>query len=167
MVWNRNTNNFYFHIDPFEIDSVDNYTGKGLGFSGTFESADIFPTFFDTLKLQEDYSLGFKRKTPPDGFDIYKGKARYYNDIDLSHKGLRGNGEFEYLSSNSTSDSILFFPDSTNLHSQTFVIEETPSGIEFPSVKNTETYMHFEPYQDRLDILKKSDYISIIDPVFY
>ena len=154
-VYNRS--NFYFHIDPFEIDSVDNYTGKGLGFSGTFESADIFPTFFDTLKLQEDYSLGFKRKTPSDGFDIYKGKARYYDDIDLSHKGLRGNGKFEYLSSNSTSDSISFFPDSTNLHSQTFVIREIPNGIEFPSVKNTETYMHFEPYQDRLDILKKSD----------
>ena len=42
---------FSFHLQPFEIDSLDNYTGKGLAFAGTFESAGIFPTFDDTLRL--------------------------------------------------------------------------------------------------------------------
>ena len=26
------------------------------------------------------------------------------------------------------------------------------TGIEFPSINNTETYAHFQPYNDRLDI---------------
>ena len=148
---------FSFHLDPFEIDSVDNYTGKGLWFSGTFESADIFPVFDDTLRLQKDYSLGFKRKTPLNGFDIYKGKAKYYDDIQLSFDGLKGNGKFEYLSSSSIANDIIFFPDSTNLNTQIFNIDEVASGIEFPNVKNTETYMHFEAYNDKLNIYKTKD----------
>ena len=31
------------------------------------------------------------------------------------------------------------------------------SGIEFPQVSNTETYAHFMPYQDRLEIDKRKD----------
>ena len=145
---------FSFHLQPFEIDSLDNYTGNGLWFAGTFESAGIFPSFNDTLRLQEDYSLGFSRKTPPDGFPIYGGKARYYNDIHLSHKGLKGSGDFEYLSAQASTDDILFLPDSINFYTQSFEISEVVKGIEFPAVKNTETYAHFEPYNDKLDIYK-------------
>ena len=148
---------FSFHLQPFEIDSLDNYTGKGLAFSGTFESAGIFPAFEDTLRLQEDYSLGFTRKTPNNGFDIYGGKGKYYNDIHLSHKGLKGSGDFEYLTSKASAEEIFFFPDSTNLYTQTFAINEVVSGIEFPQVSNTETYAHFMPYKDRLEIDKRKD----------
>ncbi|MEC7863622.1 MAG: hypothetical protein VYB55_00990, partial [Bacteroidota bacterium] len=154
-VYNRDR--FSFHLDPFEIDSLDNYTGKGLSFSGVFESAGIFPTFNDTLRLQEDYSLGFTRKTPDDGFVIYGGKGKYYHDIHLSHKGLKGSGDLEYLTSKASADEIFFFPDSTNLYTQVFAITEVAIGIEFPDVKNTETYAHFEPYNDRLNIYKTKD----------
>ena len=148
---------FSFHLQPFEIDSLDNYTGNGLAFAGTFESAGIFPTFNDTLRLQADYSLGFTRKTPNNGFEIYGGKAKYRNDIHLSHKGLKGSGDFEYLSARASAEEIFFFPDSTNLYTQTFIIDEVISGIEFPQVSNTETYAHFMPYKDRLEIDKSKD----------
>ncbi len=148
---------FSFHLQPFEIDSLDNYTGKGLAFAGTFESAGIFPTFDDTLRLQEDYSLGFTRKTPADGFAIYGGKGKYHNDIHLSHKGLKGNGDFEYLTAIASAEEIFFFPDSTNLYTQNFAITEVVSGIEFPQVSNTETYAHFLPYQDKLEVDKRKD----------
>ncbi len=151
-VYNRDR--FSFHLQPFEIDSLDSYSGKGLWFAGTFESAGIFPTFDDTLRLQEDYSLGFTRKTPDDGFAIYGGKGRYYDNIHLSHDGLKGNGSFEYLTSKAAANEVFFFPDSTNLFTQTFAITEVLEGIEFPEVKNTETYAHFEPYNDRFYIYK-------------
>ena len=156
-IYNRDI--FSFHLQPFQIDSLDNYTGNGLWFAGTFESAGIFPTFNDTLSLQKDYSLGFNRKTPDDGFLIYGGKARYYNDIHLSHGGLKGSGDFEYLSCKASTDDILFLPDSINFYTKSFEISEVVKGVEFPAVKNTETYAHFEPYNDRLDIYKtKSDF---------
>ncbi len=144
--------NFSFHLQAFTIDSLDDYTGKGLAFPGSFQSGGIFPTFNDTLRLQDDYSLGFSRNTPPDGFAMYGGKAKYNNEISLSDKGLRGKGNFEYLTAKASSDNIFFFPDSTNLYTKTFAITEVASGIEFPEVSNTETYAHYSPYQDKLDV---------------
>ena len=61
-VYNRDR--FSFHLDTFEIDSLESFSGKGLRFPGTFESADIFPVFPDTLTMMDDYSLGFERETP-------------------------------------------------------------------------------------------------------
>jgi hypothetical protein len=151
-VYNRDR--FSFHLQPFTIDSLDNYSGKGLLFAGTFESAGIFPVFNDTLRLQKDYSLGFNRSTPTEGFAIYGGKAKYSSDINLSHNGLKGSGDFEYLTSKANANEIFFFPDSTNLYTQLFSITEVATGIEFPEVKNNETYVHFEPYNDRLNIYK-------------
>ena len=143
---------FSFHLQPFTIDSLDNYSGKGLWFAGSFESAGIFPSFDDTLRLQPDYSLGFNRTTPREGFEIYGGKGRYYNDIDLSHEGLKGSGDFEYLTTKASAKEIFFFPDSANLYTQSIIVNEVLTGIEFPSINNTETYAHFQPYNDRLDV---------------
>jgi len=152
-----NKDHFFFHLQPFEITNLDGFTGEKLAFTGTFESAGIFPSFVDTLRLQYDYSLGFTRKTPTDGFAMYGGKGQYYNDIQLSNKGLQGAGDFEYLTAKASAEEIFFFPDSTNLYTQTLSIDEVISGIEFPQVSNTETYAHFMPYQDRLEIDKIKD----------
>jgi hypothetical protein len=142
--------NFSFHLQAFTIDSLDDYTGKGLAFPGSFQSGGIFPAFDDTLILQEDYSLGFTRTSPVDGFAIYGGKAKYYKEISLSDKGLRGNGDFEYLTAKASADNIFFFPDSTNLYTNTFTITEVDLGIEFPEVSNTKTYAHYMPFKDEL-----------------
>jgi hypothetical protein len=74
--------------------------------------------------LQKDYSLGFDRVTPDQGFEIYGGKAHYFNDIHLSHEGLKGKGIFEYLTSVSNSDEIYFFPDSTALFTKEFTLNK-------------------------------------------
>ena len=152
---------FFFHLEPFEIDSLDTFKAEGLWFAGIFESAGIFPTFNDTLRLQDDYALGFTRSTPADGFEIYGGKGKYHNEIHLSHKGLQGSGDFEYLTSKASADEIYFFPDSTNLYTQSFSIDEVAAGIEFPDVINAETYAHFEPYNDRLEIEKISEEFNL------
>ncbi|MBC8265882.1 MAG: hypothetical protein H8E84_02855 [Flavobacteriales bacterium] len=152
-----------FHLQPFSIDSLENFTGKGLWFAGTFQSAGIFPVFDDTLRLQEDYSLGFKRETPDDGFDVYGGKAKYYNEIQLSNKGIKGSGKLEYLSSTSIANNILFFPDSTNLHTEQFNLLAVKEGIEFPEANNTKTYVHFMPYKEVMNIYKKQEEFSMYD----
>ena len=70
---------------------------------------------------------------------------------------LKGNGDFEYLTAKASAEEIFFFPDSTNVYTQTFAITEVVSGIEFPQVINTETYAHFMPYQDKLEGDKRKD----------
>ena len=145
--------NFYFHLDPFEIDSLENYSGKGLAFSGDFVSAGIFNNFSDTLKLQDDYSLGFSKIFGDTGEEIY-GKTKYYNNINLSNKGLKGNGRLEYLNSTYHNKEVFFFPDSAILLTDSIFIDQIKDGIEFPDVKNSVTISKYLPFQDKVFINK-------------
>ncbi len=141
--------NFYFHLTPFSIDSLDNFTREGLAFGGSLVSADIFPEFKDTLKLQPDYSLGLIRQTPPGGFPAYKGKGTYFKTINLSNRGLLGDGVLKYLSSTTTSNNFVFFPDSTNATAQSYIVDKgVLSGTEYPAVKVSDVGIHWKPYED-------------------
>lgn len=152
---------FYFHIDPFVIDSLDNITTEGISFAGNFESADIFPNFIENLKVQPDYSLGFVRLTPDDGFKVYKGKGMYDSIIDLSNRGLRGNGTLKYLTSTSKSNNFIFYPDSMNADVQYYEIAEVKSGIEYPPVIGIDVYEHWVPYSDLMIVSKKEKPIAM------
>jgi len=148
-------------LKPFTIDSLESYSTDGLWFAGTFKSSDIFPVFDDTLRIQSDYSLGFTRETPKDGFPLYSGKSRYYNEIELGNNGLRGKGKFEYLTSTIYSEDIIFYPDSTQLLSNALTIDEVTDGIEFPQVSNTKTYCNYLPYSERLEVFQTHDLFTL------
>ncbi|MFM1876832.1 MAG: hypothetical protein RL266_2569, partial [Bacteroidota bacterium] len=139
---------FYMHLKPFSIDSLENFTKEGLAFGGTFVSAGIFPDFEETLKLQPDFSLGFVRETPPGGLDMYGGKGNYKATIKLSHEGLRGDGDLEYLTSISKSDDFIFYPDSVNGVAQDFTIAKQKSPTAYPPVKGKDVRVHWMPKLD-------------------
>lgn len=143
-VYNRE--NFYFKLDPFTLDSLDDFRNESLRFDGLFSSASIFPNFRETLTLQKDYSLGFIRKTPEGGLSMYGGKANYDAEIRLSDKGLRGTGDLKFGPSVSHSNDFMFFPDSTNAVAQTFDIKEQDNPSEFPVSHGDTVYIHYKPY---------------------
>ena len=116
--------NFYFELHPFQMDSLDNFNPENLKFKGNFYSASIFPPFEETLKLRPDKSMGFVRHTPQEGYPLYEGKGKYFNQIDMSNKGLKGEGTLTYLTSRMETDDVLFFPDSTTIHAGKFNIKE-------------------------------------------
>ncbi|GAB4208369.1 MAG: hypothetical protein Fur0023_19860 [Bacteroidia bacterium] len=142
-VYNRD--NFYFKIDPFTIDSLDNFRNERLRFDGTFSSAGIFPVFRETLTLQSDYSLGFIRKTPPEGYNTYTNVGNYKNEIRLSNRGLRGTGELNFSTALAKSDDFIFFPDSTNGVAQTLDIKEQEAPFECPVAHGDTVQIHFVP----------------------
>jgi hypothetical protein len=143
--------NFYFKVYPFKIDSLDNMTNEQLRFQGLFASAGVFPDFEEVLTLQPDYSLGFVRKTPPDGYAMYGGKGKFYNDINLSNKGLRGDGKLEYITSTTYSNDFVFHPDSMYTRAQAFDIAEQQTGVEFPPVKGDDVKVHWYPQSDYMN----------------
>jgi hypothetical protein len=151
-----NKNKFYFKLDPYTIDSVDNFTNEALIFDGEFVSADIFPTFREKLTLQEDYSLGFIRQTPPGGYQVYGGKGKFENEIRLSNKGLRADGDVTFGPSVVHSDDFIFFPDSMNGTAQNFDVKETASPDEFPQAHGENVYIHWMPYKDLLQASDKT-----------
>ncbi|MCD4681301.1 MAG: hypothetical protein K8S00_13025, partial [Bacteroidales bacterium] len=145
---------FNFHVYPFSIDSLDNFSTVGLEFDGYLTSAGIFPDIEEPLKVQPDYSLGFIRSTPSGGYPIYGSKGMYFDKILLSHRGLRGDGSLEYLSSQSVSNDFIFFPDSTNAVLQHYEIAEQMGTVEYPSVTAENVYEHWMPYQDIMQVSK-------------
>jgi hypothetical protein len=155
-----NRDKFYFKLDPFTIDSLDNFTNKALRFDGEFSSAGIFPNFRETLQLQKDYSLGFVRKTPPGGFVLYDGKAKFDNEIRLSNKGLSGDGTIEFGPSVTQSDNFIYYPDSMNGVANTFDVKEMAVPDEFPQAHGEQVKIHWMPYKDLMqasDIKKPFD----------
>lgn len=143
-----NKDDFYFHVKPFQIDSLDNFDNEQLKFAGTMLSGGIFPDFEETLTLQPDHSLGFVRSTPPGGFDMYGGKGTYHDTIRLSHDGMRGNGKLEYITSTTYSNDFIFFPDSMNAVAQRYNVEESPVAVEFPPVEGENVKTRWLPYKD-------------------
>jgi len=153
---------FYFKLEPFSIDSLDNFSNSGLNFKGKMTSGGIFPDFQEALTLQPDYSLGFVRSAPPGGFPMYGGKGKFNDQIRLSNEGMKGDGTINYVTSTTTSKNFLFFPDSTNAAAEKFDVKEVKGGkTEFPTVAGTNIYMHWMPKNDVMQTFDKDSTFSM------
>jgi hypothetical protein len=155
-VYNRD--NFYFHVEPFTLDSLDDFKVENVYFDGTLVSSGIFPDIPEKLKVQQDYSLGFVRQTGGSGLPLYAGKAKYTDEITLNYKGLQGDGDIAYLSSVSGSDNYVFFPDSTRGVTNSFVNRAQGGPPPVPDASATAVDLTFLPKADRMtfDVMKES-----------
>jgi hypothetical protein len=155
--------NFYFQIDPYQVDSLDNFSNEGLVFKGNFASAGIFPDLREELRLQEDYSLGFKRNTGDIGLPIYQEKGKFINAMQLSHKGLRGDGEIQYITASAKSNDFVFFPDSVNAFCKNLNVKAATQGnVEYPDVEAAEVKLHWEPYKpNKFEVAQTKEALSL------
>ena len=144
--------NFYFKLYPFTMDSLDNYNPDNMKFKGNFRSAGIFPPFEETLVLRDDNSLGFEKTTSEQGLPLYDGKGRYFQHIDMSNQGLRGQGKLNYLTSSAVTDDVLFFPDSTSIHAKDFNIAQKTTGVEYPDVASKGVNIKWYPHENDMHI---------------
>ena len=154
---------FYFNVYPFEFDSIDNFNRKSLELKGRFVSAGIFPDMEQTLVVQEDNSLGFDYITEQEGMELYGGIGQYYQFIEMSNKGLKGSGRFEYLTASGVSDEIMFHPDSMFATLSEFKIGQQIAGVQYPEVKSFGNQITFYPYDDRLVVDKGNEPFNILN----
>lgn len=147
-VYNRD--NFYFQLEPFELDSLDKFENKKIAFAGTFSSAGIFPDLEEKLTLQPDYSLGFQRSTDRGGLEAYGGKGSFTSNLSLSNKGLRGDGHIDYITARAESKEFFFFPDSVRGTTERLLIEEQKAPVEYANMDADSTDLTWKPYKDQL-----------------
>jgi hypothetical protein len=142
---------FAYHIYPFVLDSLDNFLTDNLMFDGYLVSAEIFPNIKQPLKVQPDYSLGFLHETPGDGYPVYSGRGQFFEEVNLSNRGLRGKGKLSFLTSVTSSDDFHFYPDSmiTTL-ARHFTITPQVSRIEYPSVAADSISQVWYSYRDTM-----------------
>lgn len=140
---------FRFEVDPFTIDSMDNFTIQGLKFPGTFVSGGILPEFKYDAYIMKDYSLGFERANPPGGYPMYGGKGHGDIDISMSEEGFWAKGEIQYEGASMKSNSIVMMPDSTNATVESYTIEE---NSKYPNLTALDVKTHWTPKSDSMNI---------------
>ncbi len=135
---------FKFEIDPFTIDSLDNFTIAGFGFGGRLISDGIFPPIENVARIQPDYSLGFVDHV---NLPMYGGKGTGDLTINLSNRGFYGTGDLLYQTSVSKSTEYLLLPDATVGNSFSFKI---PESAKYPQVDGHNVRTEWYPKQDRM-----------------
>ncbi len=141
------SSSFYVTLEPFTLDSLDNFKEKNVKFNGELTSAGIFPVFKQEIKIMADNSFGFSSKAPAGGYIFYGTKAKYTDRIVLSNNGLQGVGTIDFVQSKSVSiDLFTFLPDST-VGLATFTNKGIEIGVQFPDVQCKEAYISYVPKQ--------------------
>jgi hypothetical protein len=140
---------FFFKVDPYEMQNINDLKRDDLHLTGTFVSDSIFPTFREALKVQEDNSLGFAHITPPDGLSAYD-KGVFTDTIRLSNQGLRGNGNLNYINSVTVSDDFIFHPKSATARAQTFDLQKENEQMNNPEIHGKEVTTRWIPLEDEL-----------------
>lgn len=145
---------FYYVVDPFVLDSLDNFNEKELRLEGHLVSDGIFPIIKEPLRIMNDYSFGFITEAPVDGYPFYETVSKYQNKIMLSNNGLQGAGTINFLQASATSKKLTFLPDST-IGLANFFSKEIDSGVEYPEASCEMAKISFKP---RLKILSIESY---------
>ncbi|MEZ5072287.1 MAG: hypothetical protein R2751_15320, partial [Bacteroidales bacterium] len=158
---------FYFQLDPFEIDSLDNFRPEAIAPTGTFLSAGILPPLQLSMTLRDDRSLGFIMQTEEAGLPVYGGMGTFYNDIEMSSAGLHGYGSLDFVTSTTWSDDFLMHPDSMMARSRRFLVREKLDGTEFPYVENTVAQVTLRPTEDKMDIGRIEETFKIFGDSVY
>ncbi|MFZ4562697.1 MAG: hypothetical protein ACOYNU_04895 [Bacteroidales bacterium] len=143
---------FFFEVQPFTIHSLDVVATDSLNFNGALTSAGIFPVITKPLNVRPDYSLGLEKLTDSAGFPAYGGKGTFISKIDLSDKGLRGNGTLRYLNSTSVSTDFIFLPDSMKTLANNIRMAEASGDVQYPAVQADSIKEFWLPYKDSLVI---------------
>jgi hypothetical protein len=161
------TESFYFELDPFVIDSIDNFSKESLALSGKFVSADIFSDMRQTLRVQPDYSLGFIYESGDSAISAYN-NARLHAEVRLSNRGLEASGQLDYLTASIHTDDFRIYPDSMNVPvAKEFTLRKQTEGTEFPEVKAEGNSIHWEPKKEKMYIYKKDKNFNIYNPETY
>ncbi len=140
---------FYYTVQPFNLDSLDNFSEKAFSLVGELNSGGIFPKITENLKIMNDYSFGFVTQAPAGGFSFYGTESKYDNKIVLSNNGLQGTGTINFLHSTSVSNKLTFLPDST-IGIAKFINKQISTGVPYPSVVSESAYINYQPKKETL-----------------
>ena len=149
---------FYFKLDPFSFNGLDNYTIDRLKFKGEMVAATIFPAFKETIVVRdEDKSFGFKHRTPQAGYTTYSKKGNYTGELDLSNKGFFGKGKLEYLTADIESEDLIFRPKQTTGTAKKFFMEEDrTSAVKVPQARGENVSVNWLPFKDSMYVESKA-----------
>jgi len=149
-----------FEMPPFDVDSINASDPASMNFVGKFKSSGMFPDFEQRAMIMSDYSFGFIHNFQSEGVPLFAGKAKYYNQITMDNRGIRGKGEIEYLTGNFQSEDFVFFSDSVRTQGKYGVIT---NSAKYPNVELPHYNMRWLVNDDRMELSTTDTTFSIFD----
>lgn len=145
---------FFFELKPFFFQGLRQITPEQFELKGKMVTAGIFPEFEETLRLQEDKSLGFTTTAPAGGYNVFKEKGNFKGDMVLSNAGLKGKGDLTYQKTDISSEDIVFRPDNLTCSAKNFDLEEDKTAG-LPRVNGADVNINWQPYADSMYVQSK------------
>jgi len=146
---------FYYQLNPFRLNKLNSLRVAQVLFKGKFYSSDILPVLKKDLSLQfYDLSLGFDTLIKKaDEMPIYlkestEGKGAFYGGINLSNRGLIGNGVLTYLEASLGCDVFDLLPEQVSAKQvDSFSLEASEIC---PKVRAKHIKMLWKPYKNKM-----------------
>ena len=155
--------NFYYELDPFTLDSLDNFSTTGLRFKGYLSTGGILPNLEDELVVQQDFSLGVNSYTDVNGLPLYGGLGRFYDTVRMDNSGLHGEGRLEYLTSMTETSDMMLYPDSVVSTTRSFNVNKLLSDVEYADVSAGVTKQYWYPDSNLMVINMIQDPFRMFD----
>ncbi len=144
-----------FRLDPFVVDSLEDFNLRNLEFHGEFDCSEIMPAFRDTLKPVRDNTYGLREQMPEGGVPVYDGKGQFHNTVIVDGGAMFGDGRIDYLGTIAYCDSFIFHFDSVMSASLTdsfHLAGNAPDGKAYPAVDVQKVAYKWFPKRDELEL---------------
>jgi len=148
-------NRFRYALDPFEIDSLDNFVKDNLLFSGELLAGGIVPDLQVDLRLMDDFSLGIEASSPLEGYPLYEGLGVIHADLELNMDGLQAAGSIDYLSSHISGDNMVLVPDSAFGITTSYTNESIFNHV--PAISSSISYFALHSDVEMLDVITEQE----------
>ena len=126
---------FYYYLNPFVVDSLNDLAMYNVRFEGELVSGGIFPNIKEPLVVMDDYSLGFKHfigANENDSYPMYEGQGQFHQTVFLSENEFVGNGRLDYQTAEFDAERFVIYPDSVTAVTNRFRMEPLSDGSKFP-----------------------------------
>lgn len=154
----------FFVVPPFKLDSLNDADPAAINFEGTFATNGMFPNFKEKLHTMPDKSLGFEHVIAKNGYQLFKGDGKLSGGIYLDSRGIRANGQLDYLGAHLQSNDFIFYPDSVKgKGAQGNITNHQLGTLVFPDASLPNYEMTWKPKKDELRISSTSKDFKFYD----
>lgn len=161
---------FYYCLEPFEVNSLDDLNSEDVSFKGRLVSGGIFPDIAEPLVVMEDHSLGFSHVVgngQDDSYPTYGGKGRYHHKIHLSNEGFYGEGQLDVETAEFASERFVFCIDSVVAEAKSLYMHERAGNVPFPKASSGPLEIMWDVTAPQLYATTKEEPICIYENTFF
>jgi hypothetical protein len=161
---------FYYCLDPFSMNSLDNLNSEDIAFKGRLVSGGIFPDIPEPLAVMDDHSLGFRHvigNGSSDHYPMYGGKGEFHQEVLLSNEGFYGQGRLTVETADYVAPRFDLYLDSVRAVTESFAMQERLNGVPFPKAVCGPLDLKWDVTEPVLYASTKEEPIRMYDSTFF